>query len=266
MPDAIVIGAGPNGLTGANFLADAGLDVLVLEAQDRPGGAVKSGELVEPGFTSDLFSAFYPLGIASPHLRALDLHRYGLEWLQAPAVVSHPHSDGSCVTLYRDAERTAESVGSFAAEDADAWLRLSRAWERVQPSFVASLMGPFPPVRPALRMLRALGGVKEILDFARLGVMPLRRHIEEEFRGDGAARLLAGNALHADVTPDSAGSALYGWVLVGIGQVFGWPVPRGGAGKITEALVARLRARGGEIRCGEEGTEIVVSGGRAARG
>src|SRR3712207_5579411 len=133
MPDAIVIGAGPNGLTGANILADAGWDVLVLEAQPEPGGAVRSGELVEPGFVSDLFSAFYPLGIASPHLRALDLSSHGLEWLNAPAVVSHPHSDGTCVTLYRDVERTAASVGAFAPEDADAWRRLSAGWERVQP-------------------------------------------------------------------------------------------------------------------------------------
>src|ERR687894_3315611 len=119
MPDAVVIGAGPNGLTGANILADAGWDVLVLEAQPAPGGAVRSAELTEPGFTADCFSAFYPLGIASPHLRALDLGSYGLEWLNAPAVVAHPHSDGSCVTLYRDVERSAAPVGAFAAEDAD---------------------------------------------------------------------------------------------------------------------------------------------------
>src|SRR3954453_345804 len=107
MPDAIVIGAGPNGLTGANVLADAGLDVLVLEAQPAPGGAVRSSELVEPGFVSDHFSAFYPLGIASPHLRALELERYGLEGIHAPAVIAHPASDGTCATLYRDADRTA---------------------------------------------------------------------------------------------------------------------------------------------------------------
>src|SRR3712207_96625 len=102
MADAIVIGAGPNGLTGANLLADAGWDVLVLEAQPTPGGAVRSGELVEPGFTSDLFSAFYPLGIASPHLRDLGLEDWGLEWIHAPAVVAHPASDGTCATLHRD--------------------------------------------------------------------------------------------------------------------------------------------------------------------
>ena len=263
MPDAIVIGAGPNGLVGANVLADAGLDVLVLEAQPEPGGAARSGELVEPGFTSDLFSAFYPLGIASPHLRKLGLDEFGLEWRHAEAVVAHPAGDGTCATLWRDVDRTAESVDAFAPGDGDAWRRLSHAWLEVQPAFISALMSPFPPVRPAVRLLRALGGVKETLDFARFGVLPIRQHIHEEFEGAGAARLLVGNALHADVTPDSAGSALFGWVLCGIGQSLGWPVAAGGAGRITDALVARLRAKGGELRCGEEVTEIVVSGGRA---
>src|SRR5918998_6092873 len=136
MPDAIVIGAGPNGLTGANILADAGWDVLVLEAQPEVGGAARSGELVEPGYTSDLFSAFYPLGIASPHLRRLGLEEFGLEWVHAEAVVAHPASDGTCATLWRDVGRTAQSVGAFAAEDADAWRRLSEGWRRVQPGFI----------------------------------------------------------------------------------------------------------------------------------
>jgi phytoene dehydrogenase-like protein len=263
MPDAIVIGAGPNGLTGANVLADAGWDVVVLEAQPEPGGAVRSAELVEPGFTSDLFSAFYPLGIASPHLRRLHLEDHGLEWVHAPAVVAHPASDGTCATLYRDVERTAQTVGRFAPQDADAWRRLSEAWLRVQPGFIRFLMEPFPPVRGTASLLRRLGSAKAALDFLRMGIMPLRRHAEEEFAGAGAARLLAGNALHADVTPDSAGSALYGWVLCGLGQSLGWPVPRGGAQRITDALVARLRAAGGEVRCGQEVTEIVVRAGRA---
>ena len=259
MPDVIVIGAGPNGLTGANMLADAGLDVLVLEEQPEPGGAVRSAELTEPGFLSDCFSAFYPLGIASPHLRALGLERFGLEWLHAPVVLAHPHADGTCATLYRDAARTAASLG----DDGAAWLRLSTAWERVQPAFLRALMDPFPPVRGALALARALGGPRALVDFARLGVVPVRRHVEEEFRGEGAARLLVGNALHADVTPGSAGSALYGWVLTGIGQTLGWPAPRGGAQRITDALVARLGGAGGELRCSEEVTEIVVRGGRA---
>ena len=256
MPDAIVIGAGPNGLVGANILADAGWDVLVLEAQPEPGGAVRSGELVEPGFVSDLFSAFYPLGIASPHLAGLDLHEHGLEWLHAGAVVSHPKSDGTVATLYRDAERTAETL---APADRDAWMRLSRRWERAQPGFVEFLMRPFPPVRAMVRMVRDLR--LDLLGFTLSGVASVRRHTERAFRDDRARRLIYGNALHADVTAGSPGGALYGWMLAGVGQTLGWPVARGGAQSITDALVARFT---GEIRTGTEVTEILVEGGRSA--
>src|SRR6266545_5610475 len=94
--DAVVIGAGPNGLVAANLLADAGWSVVVLEAEPDPGGAVRSGELTLPGFVHDRFSAFYPLGAASPVLRALDLDRYGLRWRRSPLVLAHPLPDGLC--------------------------------------------------------------------------------------------------------------------------------------------------------------------------
>ncbi|MBY8851144.1 FAD-dependent oxidoreductase, partial [Saccharothrix sp. MB29] len=87
--DAVVVGAGPNGLVAANVLADAGWDVLVLEAADEPGGAVRTAELIEPGFKNDLFSAFYPLGVASPVIAGLDLARHGLVWRHAPEVLAH---------------------------------------------------------------------------------------------------------------------------------------------------------------------------------
>jgi phytoene dehydrogenase-like protein len=105
--DAVVIGAGPNGLVAANLLADAGWDVLVLEAADQPGGAVRTAELIEPGFRSDLFSAFYPLGAASPILRALRLEEHGLRWVHAPAVLAHVLPDDRCALLSRDLDRTA---------------------------------------------------------------------------------------------------------------------------------------------------------------
>ena len=110
MPDAVVIGAGPNGLVAANLLADAGWSVEVLEAQDRPGGAVKSGEHVEPGFVHDQFSSFYPLTAASPTMRGLELERYGLRWSHGPLVVAHPTSDGSCAVLSRNLDETAASL------------------------------------------------------------------------------------------------------------------------------------------------------------
>src|ERR687893_3015149 len=100
MPDAVVIGAGPNGLVAANLLADAGWDVLVLEAEWEPGGAVRSGELTGlPGFRHDLFSSFYPLAMGSPAMRALDLEAHGLRWRRGPLVVAHPARDGTCAVL-----------------------------------------------------------------------------------------------------------------------------------------------------------------------
>jgi phytoene dehydrogenase-like protein len=262
--DAVVIGAGPNGLAGANVLADAGWDVLVLEAQPRPGGAVKTTALTEPGFLHDEFSAFYPLGAASPVFRQLELERWGVRWRRAPLVVAHPATDGSCAVLSQDAEETAASLERFAPGDGAAWRRLSAWWERVGPPLIAALLRPFPPVRPAVGLLRALGGADGALDFLRFALLPVRRHAEEEFRGAGAARLLAGNALHADLNPDSVAGALYAWVLCGLGQGVGWPAPEGGAGAITDALVRRLRAAGGELACGRRVDAVLVRGGRAA--
>src|SRR5918998_5591447 len=114
MADAVVIGAGPNGLVAANVLADAGWDVVVLEAQPEPGGAVRSAELTLPGYTSDRFSAFYPLGIGSPHIRRLGLEDHGLRWLRSPVVVAHPATDGTVALLSTDLDETCASVDAFA--------------------------------------------------------------------------------------------------------------------------------------------------------
>jgi len=263
VPDAIVIGAGPNGLVGANLLCDRGWDVLVLEEQERPGGAVKTLELTEPGFRSDAFSAFFPLTVASPAMRTMDLEDHGVRWLRSPVVVAHTGSDGSCAALSLDLEQTCSSLDAFAPGDGDAWRRLYGLWERTGTHFIRALLSPFPPVRPAGRMIASLGGYRQGLRFARFSLQSVRRVAREEFRGEGGARLLAGNALHADVTPDTAGGGFFGWVLCGIGQQLGWPVPQGGAGAITDALVSRLAAGGGEVRCGARVEKVLVRGGRA---
>jgi phytoene dehydrogenase-like protein len=253
--DAVVIGAGPNGLAAANVLADAGWDTLVLEARDAPGGAVRTEELTEPGFRHDVFSSFYPLGAASPALLDLALEDHGLRWCRSEAVAVHVLDAERTVSLYQDPQRTAESVAAFAPSDREAWLRWSAWWERVGPHLIESLMRPFPPVGPGMRLLRALGP-RGMVDFARLGVLPVRHHAREEFSGEGAALLLAGNALHADFTPETPGGSIYAWTLVGLGQQVGFPVPQGGAGGLTDALVTRLRWAGGDVRCGQEVVRI----------
>jgi phytoene dehydrogenase-like protein len=262
MADAVVIGSGPNGLVAANLLADAGWDVLVLEAEPEPGGAVRSGELTLPGYRHDRFSAFYPLAVASPVMRALELERWGVRWRRHPVTAADPAEDGTVALLSGSLDETCASLDGFAAGDGDAFARWYAWWSRLADRLMDALMTPFPPVRAGARLAAALGP-RGLLDFARLGVLPVRRFAEEEFRGDGAARLFAGNALHADFSPELPGSALFGCVLVGMGQQVGYPTPEGGAGELTAALVRRLQAGGGRLECSERAERIVVRGGRA---
>lgn len=262
MVDAVVIGAGHNGLVAANMLADAGWDVEVLEAQPEPGGAVRSDRGVHPDYVSDVCSAFYPLGVASPAMRALDLQRYGVRWRHAPAVLAHPLPDGRCAVLERDRDATAANLDALGAGDGAAWLRLCGLWDEIGEEVLRALFTPFPPVRAALPLaaaVRRAGGLR----VARSLLAPARTLGEQEFAGPGGRLLLAGSALHTDLFPESAAGSLFGWLLTMIGQRYGWPVPEGGAGELTAALVRRLESRGGRVRCGTPVTSVVVRNGRA---
>ncbi|MDP8938599.1 MAG: NAD(P)/FAD-dependent oxidoreductase [Actinomycetota bacterium] len=262
MPDAVVVGAGHNGLVAANLLADAGWTVAVLEAQPEPGGAVRSGELTVPGFRHDLFSAFYPFAAASPVIRPLGLEEHGLRWRRAPLVLAHPTPDGRCMSLSTDIGETAVSLDTYAPGDGDAWRRLFGRWEHVGDRLLEALCTPFPPMVAGARLAAALGPA-ELVRFARFMVLPVRRMAEEEFAGEGAALLLAGNAMHADLAPESTPSGMYGWLLACLGQQYGFPVPEGGAGQLVDAMVKRLEARGGTVTCGTAVSEVVVRGRRA---
>ncbi len=260
--DAVVVGSGPNGLVAANLLADQGWEVVVLEAAEAPGGAVRTAEVTAPGFANDLFSAFYPLAAASPVIAGLGLDAHGLRWVHAPEVMANPTPGGPAVVLSRDLDRTARSLDGLGGGDGDAWRELYGRWAHIAAPATDALFTPFPPVLPGARLLGRLGP-RGAIDLARTAVMPVRRMAEELFRGPGGGLLLAGSALHADLTPEAAGSAVYGWLLASLGQQVGFPVPEGGAGRLTDALVSRLRSRRGRVVTGARVERIVVEGGRA---
>jgi phytoene dehydrogenase-like protein len=262
--DAVVIGSGPNGLVAANVLADRGWDVLVLEAAAEPGGAVRTAEVTAPGFKSDLFSAFYPLAVVSPAIRDLGLERHGLQWTGAPRPLVHPTPDGPAVVVDPDVDVTAASLDRFApgAGDGDTWRALYARFDRVSAGLLDTLLTPFPPVTAALR-LAGRAGPRGLLDVAQLGLGSARGQARRRFRGEGGALLFGGNALHTDLLPESPSSAIYGWLLSSLAQQVGWPVPVGGAGSLTTALVRRLEARGGRIECGVAVSAVVVRDGRA---
>jgi phytoene dehydrogenase-like protein len=260
--DAVVVGAGHNGLVAANLLADAGWDVLVLEGTDAPGGAVRSAEVTAPGYLSDLCSAFYPLGAASPVLRELRLDEHGLTWTHGPDVAAHLLPDGRAAVLSRDPRRTAASLEEFAAGDGERWLALYERWLRISDPLLEAMLRPFPPVRPTLRLLRRQS-VADLLRLARRFLVSARALGEELFDGEGAKALLGGMALHTDLAPTDSASGVFGWLLCMTGQQYGFPVPVGGAQRITDALLARLRARGGDLRCEAMVDRVIVGDGRA---
>lgn len=260
--DAVVVGAGPNGLVAANALVDAGWDVLVLEAQDAVGGAVRTAEVAAPGFRTDLFSAFYPLAAGSPVIRGLHLEDHGLAWSRAPSVLAHVLDDGGAAVLHAEPEDTAAGLDEASPGDGEAWLKMFAGWQRIRDPLLDALFSPLPAAGPALRLLSRLG-VGGALDLGRLAVLPVRRLADETFRGEGGGLLLTGNAMHSDVPPDAAGSGLFGWLLAMLGQDVGFPVPVGGAGSLADALAARVRAGGGEIVTGARVDRVLVGRGRA---
>jgi phytoene dehydrogenase-like protein len=261
--DAVVIGAGHHGLVAASMLADAGWDVLVLEAQPEPGGAVRSAELT-PGYITDLFSSYYPMTVASPAMAALQLEDHGLRWSHAPAVVGHPRSGGDDdpPILYRDPARTATELARRVPADGDNWWRVVQLWQKIKSPLLDAMLAPFPPLRPMIRLLLKLG-TSEALRLARLLVQPANTMVEQLFDGEAPRVLLLGNAMHADVPLDAPISGAMGFLMTMLGQDLGWPVPVGGSGQLTAALVSRVRAAGAQIECNQNVSRIHVRGGRA---
>ncbi|MBD0860609.1 NAD(P)/FAD-dependent oxidoreductase [Gordonia sp. zg691] len=263
MSDALVVGAGHNGLIAAIRLADAGWDVTVLEAQPQVGGAIRSAELT-PGYITDLFSAFYPLAVASPVFADLDLAGHGLRWSRAPLAFGHPAGpdDTDAPVVQPDAAHTAAQLATFDTRDGRAWLDLVEQWQLLGPAILNTLFGPFPPVRALLGLLRSIG-TADALRLARFLILPADQMARELFHSEKAGLLILGNALHADIPLHAPGSGMMGYLLTMLGQDTGYPVPVGGAGELAAALRRRAESAGVQVVCDTTVTGIEVRGGRA---
>lgn len=239
--DAIVVGSGPNGLIAAITLAAAGWDVVVLEAADRPGGGMRSAELVQPGVVHDVCSAIHPLGLASPALRNLPLERHGVRWVQPDLPLAHP-LDGGAALVHRSVAATAEGLGVDA-----------RAYHRLYDPLVAAGLGLTDSVLSPLTV-----PPRHPLRLARFGVVGLRSAVGlgRRFEGDAARALLAGLAAHSVLSLRAPVSAAYGILLGTLAHTVGWPLVEGGSQRLADALVAVLAGYGGRVECGRRVTSL----------
>ncbi|MGW5274095.1 phytoene desaturase family protein [Streptomyces sp. NPDC004044] len=240
MLDAVVVGAGPNGLTAAAELARRGFSVEVFEAAETVGGGARTEELTLPGFRHDPCSAVHPLGIGSPAFAGMPLARHGLEWLQPELALAHPFPDGSAAILTGSVGESAMSLGP---QDAGAYRRLLAPylghWDTLAEDFLRTPWDGLP---------------RDPYHWVRFGLNAIQPAtlLSRRFQGAKARGLFAGLAAHA-IAPTS------GIATGGIALLFalaahenGWPVPRGGSQAISGALASYVRELGGAIRTGTE--------------
>jgi len=260
-PDVIVIGAGPNGLTAAAMLGQAGLQVLVLEANDTVGGAVRSGRVTRPGFIHDLYSGFYPLFPVGP-IGQLPLGSYGLEWRSFKKPFAGGAPGGPGVTVHDNVAATVESFERAHVGDGIGYQRLWKLWQRGESAVLGLLFNPIGSPSP-LVSARKLGSLTRLLELAQLSVSSGERAACRYFQGEDARVWYIESPLHSDLVPGDAGGGLYGLVMMGLAQRVGMPIPLGGAQSISDALVRMIESLGGKVLTGRRVDRIIVRDGRA---
>jgi phytoene dehydrogenase-like protein len=234
--DAIVVGAGPNGLAAAIELARAGHSVCIFEANEMAGGGVRSTDLTLPGFVHDICSAVHPLAAGSPFFSKLPLTQYGLEFINPPAPLAHPFDDGTAVLLHRSVEMTADGL----EPDAKTYRKLMGPFVENWDDLADDLLGPLRIPRHPLKVAR----------FGFYGIRSARSLVQSLFRDKRARALFGGLAAHSFLSLDRLTTSAFALVLATLAHVIGWPIARGGSQKIADALVAHFRDLGGDIFTG----------------
>jgi phytoene dehydrogenase-like protein len=256
MERVLIIGAGHNGLVAAVHLAAHGLEVTVLEHAPRPGGATSSSQLTLPGFVHDHCASFVPMAAASPAIRGLNLERDGLVWIDPPHVMAHPFEDGRAIALHRDVDATVASLGQAGP----GWEAAMKRMLPLAEPLVQSILSPLPPVRPALRLLAGLRS--DVAEWTRKLVGSVEALGLDLFDGDSRATAwLAGSAQHAGLPPSTTVSGAFGFLLQLMSHSHGWPLPEGGMGELSDALVRRVERENATIRCSATVRRLLVRGG-----
>ena len=242
MSQAVVVGSGPNGLASAVELARNGVEVTVLEAEDRIGGGTRTSELTVPGLLHDDCSATHPMAVGSPFLRSLDLEQHGLEWLWSEIDLAHPLDDGSAGVMVRSIEQTARGLG----EDGAAWRRVFGSASAHFDELLEDIMRPVlhVPSHP-VRLTR----------FGLAAATPATL-LARSWRTPQAQALFGGVAAHAFSLLNRPMSSSVGCALISSCHAYGWPVAKGGSQSISEALASVLRAHGGTIETGRRVTDM----------
>jgi phytoene dehydrogenase-like protein len=237
-PDAVVVGAGPNGLAAAICLAEVGWSVQVVEAAATPGGGCRTAELTLPGFRHDVGSTIHATAWLSPFFRSLDLPGLGVEWALPEAPLAHSFIDRPAVVVERDLEATGRRLGVDGAR----YSLLISPLVRERDAFASSVLGP---------LLRLPAHPLFLARFGAAAALPASLAVRL-FRTEEARALFAGTAAHSTTSLGQPFTTAFALTMLGTAHGGGWPVARGGSQAIADALAARLRQLGGSLECGHE--------------